>query len=212
MSPQIPSVSPARRTRGSTRTKMLESAAQLLRERGAAAVTVDEVLARSGAPRGSVYHHFPGGRAQILREALQYAGLEITASIDEAAGESTAALLRLFVQFWAECLIDSDYQAGCPVLAAAVGSGDDEQQLSASAGDIFSRWREATRQAYLREGFEPADAAALADTTIAAMEGAVVLCRSTRSLEPLHAVGQQLEFLIKAKEFVAKFGVPALNA
>ena len=212
MSPQIPSVTPARRTRGSTRTKMLESAAQPLRERGAAAVTVDEVLARSGAPRGSVYHHFPGGRAQILREALQYAGLEITASIDEAAGESTAALLRLFVQFWAECLIESDYQAGCPVLAAAVGSGDDEQQLSASAGDIFSRWREATRQAYLREGFEPADAAALADTTIAAMEGAVVLCRSTRSLEPLHAVGQQLEFLIKAKEFVAKFGVPALNA
>ncbi len=212
MSPQIPSVNPARRTRGSTRTKMLESAAQVLRERGAAAVTVDEVLARSGAPRGSVYHHFPGGRAQILREALEYAGREITASIDEAAGESAAALLRLFVQFWEQCLIDSDYQAGCPVLAAAVGSGEDEQQLSASAGDIFSRWREASRQAYLREGFEPTDAAALADTTISAMEGAVVLCRSTRSLEPLHSVAQQMEFLIKAKEFVAKFGVPTLNA
>lgn len=191
---------------------MLESAAQVLRERGAAAVTVDEVLARSGAPRGSVYHHFPGGRAQILREALEYAGREITASIDEAAGESAAALLRLFVQFWEQCLIDSDYQAGCPVLAAAVGSGEDEQQLSDSAGDIFSRWREASRQAYLREGFEPADAGALADTTISAMEGAVVLCRSTRSLEPLHSVGQQMEFLIKAKEFVAKFGVPTLNA
>ena len=191
---------------------MLESAAQVLRERGAAAVTVDEVLARSGAPRGSVYHHFPGGRAQILREALEYAGREITASIDEAAGESAAALLRLFVQFWEQCLIDSDYQAGCPVLAAAVGSGEDEQQLSASAGAIFSRWREASRQAYLREGFEATDAAALADTTISAMEGAVVLCRSTRSLEPLHSVGQQMEFLIKAKEFVAKFGVPTLNA
>ncbi|MCB0945032.1 MAG: helix-turn-helix transcriptional regulator, partial [Mycobacterium sp.] len=100
MSPQIPSVAGARRTRGSTRTKMLESAAQLLRERGAAAVTVDEVLVRSGAPRGSVYHHFPGGRAQLLREALEYAGLEGTASIDETAGESAAALLRLFVQFW----------------------------------------------------------------------------------------------------------------
>lgn len=211
MSPQIPSVAGARRTRGSTRTKMLESAAQLLRERGAAAVTVDEVLVRSGAPRGSVYHHFPGGRAQLLREALEYAGLEITASIDEAAGESAAALLRLFVQFWEHCLVDSDYQAGCPVLAAAVGSGEDEQQLSTSAGEIFSRWRQASREAYLREGFEAADATALADTTISAMEGAVVLCRSTRSLEPLHAVGQQMEFLIKAKEFVAKFGVPTLN-
>lgn len=190
---------------------MLESAAQLLRERGAAAVTIDEVLARSGAPRGSVYHHFPDGRSQILREALEYAGREITASIDEAAGESAAALLRLFVKFWEQCLIDSDYKAGCPVLAAAVGSGEDEQQLTAVAADIFGRWREASREAYLREGFEPSDAIALADTTISAMEGAVVLCRSIRSLEPLHDVAGQMEFLIKAKEFVAKFGVPALS-
>lgn len=190
---------------------MLESAAQVLREGGAAAVTIDEVLVRSGAPRGSVYHHFPEGRSQILREALEYAGLEITTAIDEAAGESAAALLRLFVKFWEQSLIDSDYSAGCPVLAAAVGSGEDEQQLTSVAGEIFSRWREASKQAYVREGFEPADATALADTTISAMEGAVVLCRSTRSLEPLHDVAQQMEFLIKAKEFVAKFGVPALN-
>ena len=63
----------ARRARGSTRTKMLVSAAEVLRERGAAGVTIDEVLARSGAPRGSVYHHFPEGRSQLLREALDYA-------------------------------------------------------------------------------------------------------------------------------------------
>src|SRR5215813_11141185 len=67
-----------------TRTKMLISAAQLMRERGAAGVTIDAVLARSGAPRGSVYHHFPEGRNQILTEALQYAGEEITKVIDQA--------------------------------------------------------------------------------------------------------------------------------
>ncbi|WP_059015215.1 TetR/AcrR family transcriptional regulator [Mycobacterium sp. M26] len=201
-----------RRTRGSTRAKMLLSAAEVLRERGAAGVTVDEVLARSGAPRGSVYHHFPDGRSQILREALHYAGDEITASIDEAAGENSTALLGRFVQLWEDALTASDYSAGCPVLAAAVGSGEDEQQLMSVAGDIFSRWREASKQAFIREGFEEAEAASLADTTISAMEGAVVLCRSVRSLQPLHEVAAQLEFLIKAKEFVTKFGVPSLNA
>jgi TetR/AcrR family transcriptional regulator, lmrAB and yxaGH operons repressor len=200
------------RMRGSTRTKMLVSAAEVLRERGAAGVTIDEVLARSGAPRGSVYHHFPEGRNQILREALEYAGDEITASIHEAAGKSATVLLRRFVQLWEESLTESNFTAGCPVLAAAIGSGDDEQQLTAVAGDIFTRWRAASKQAYMRDGFEPSEAAALADTTIAALEGAVVLCRSTRSLEPLHEVAQQMEFLIKAREFVAKFGVPALNA
>ena len=207
-----PSTETARRVRGATRTKMLVSAVEVLRERGAAGVTIDEVLARSGAPRGSVYHHFPDGRSQILREALNFAGNEITASIDEAAGESATVLLRRFVQLWEDALTESDYTAGCPVLAAAVGSGEDEQQLTAVAADIFSRWREASKQAYIRDGFEPAEATSLADTTIAAIEGAAVLSRSVRSLEPLYDVAHQLEFLIKAKEFVTKFGVPTLNA
>lgn len=186
---------------------MLVSAAELLRERGAAAVTVDAVLARSGAPRGSVYHHFPGGRSQILREALQFAGDEITAKIDAAAGESATALLHQIADMWREALIASDYTAGCPVLAAAIGSGDDEQQLAALASEIFTRWREACMQAYLREGFEPGQASALGDTAISAMEGAVVLCRSTRSLNPLNDVAAQLEFLIRAREFVSQFSV-----
>ncbi len=74
------------------------------------------------------------------------------------------------------------------MLAAAVGSGEDEQQLTSVAGEIFSRWRDAAKQSYLRDGFENAEASALADITLAAMEGAVVLCRSVRSLQPLHDV------------------------
>ena len=76
-----------RTKRGSTRANMLISAAEVIRERGAAGVTIDEVLARSGAPRGSVYYHFPEGRNQILTEALQYAGEEITEVIDERPPE-----------------------------------------------------------------------------------------------------------------------------
>ena len=59
--------------RGATRDRMVRSAAAVLRERGAAGLTIDEVLTRSGAPRGSVYHHFPEGRSQLLIEALQFA-------------------------------------------------------------------------------------------------------------------------------------------
>jgi AcrR family transcriptional regulator len=184
---------------------MLIAAAEILRESGAAGVTIDEVLTRSGAPRGSVYHHFPEGRTQLLRDALQYAGDEITATIDKAADESAGELLGEFVGLWERSLLDSDYAAGCPILAVAVGSGDDEQQLTSLAGAIFARWREATTQAYVRDGFDPAGAASLAAITISALEGAVVLCRASRSIEPLHDVAHQIEFLIKAKEFVSQF-------
>ena len=143
-----------RTKRGSTRTKMLVSAAEVMRERGAAGVTIDEVLTRSGAPRGSVYHHFPEGRNQILTEALRYAGEAITAVIDDAAQNGGMFLVRQFVDFWEELLAQSDFTAGCPVVAAAIGSGDDEPQLTSVAGSIFSHWRDALTRAFVADGFD----------------------------------------------------------
>jgi AcrR family transcriptional regulator len=193
--------------RGDTRKKMLISAAEVMRERGAAGVTIDEVLARSGAPRGSVYHHFPDGRNQLLAEALQYSGNSITAMIDDAAGWGARALLREFVEFWQRLLTDADFVAGCPVVAAAIGSNDDDPTLSAEAGIILGRWCTALTGAFVNDGFADDDAASLAVMAIAALEGAIVLSRSTRCVRPLSQVGEQLEFLIKAREFVRRNGL-----
>jgi TetR/AcrR family transcriptional repressor of lmrAB and yxaGH operons len=187
---------------------MLVSAAEVMRERGAAGVTIDEVLARSGAPRGSVYYHFPEGRNQILTEALRFAGDSITAVMDDAVGQGGIPLVRKFVEFWGRSLAGSDFNAGCPVVAAASGSADDDPALAAIAGEIFNRWRDALSRAFVSDGFDEADAASLAVTCIAALEGAVVLCRSTRSADPLRDVDDQLEFLIKSREFVRRYGLP----
>jgi AcrR family transcriptional regulator len=194
--------------RGSTRTRMLLSAAEVLRERGAAGVTIDEVLARSGAPRGSVYHHFPEGRIQILTEALRFAGDSITAIIDEAVDQGGIALVRKFVDFWERTLAGSEFTAGCPVVAAAIGCSDEDPALRIVAGEIFSRWRSALTGAFVADGFDDADAGSLAVTCIASLEGAVVLCRSTRSVDALRDVAQQIEFLINSRQFVRRYGLP----
>ncbi len=191
---------------------MLVSAAEVLRERGAAGVTIDEVLARSGAPRGSVYHHFPEGRNQILTEALQFAGEAITEVIGDAVAKGGLYLVRQFVEFWEELLTESGFAAGCPVVAAAIGSAEEEPQLTTVAGNIFSHWRDALTQAFVSDGFDEADAASLAIMCIASLEGAVVLCRSTRSVDPLRDVAQQVEFLIKAREFVQRHGFPSAGS
>src|SRR5947209_18077124 len=113
-----------------TRKKMLVSAAQVMRERGAAGVTIDEVLARSGAPRGSVYYHFPEGRNQILSEALRYSGDSITATIDAAADHGARTLLREFIELWERLLTDGNFLAGCPVVAAAISADETDQDLT----------------------------------------------------------------------------------
>ena len=166
------------------------------------------MLARSGAPRGSVYYHFPEGRNQILAEALRWAGDTIAESIDAAAERGALPLVRGFIQFWERTLQESDFGAGCPVVAAAIGCASDEAELATIASDIFGRWRDALTRAFVADDFDAADAESLAVTCIASLEGAVVLCRSIRNAEPLRQVASQMEFLIKSREFVRRNGVP----
>ncbi|MFV8171809.1 TetR/AcrR family transcriptional regulator [Mycolicibacterium peregrinum] len=200
-----------RNKRGSTRARMLGSAVEVLRERGAAGVTIDEVLARSGAPRGSVYHHFPGGRRQILMEALQFAADTIGDVVGAETSDNAWDLVHRFVEFWERVLTGSDFTAGCPVVAVAIADPDEEPELTAAAGAVFDRWRTVLTADFAADGFDASDASSLAVMCIAALEGAVVLCRSSRSVEPLHDVARQLEFLIKSKEFVLRNGVPRLS-
>src|SRR6476469_2988170 len=105
------------------RERMIVSTALLVRERGARATSLDAVLEHSGAPRGSIYHHFPGGRSQLLREAVDFAGRYVERRLEDAAGP-LAALDALFDEY-SENLVKSDFRAGCPVVAVAIETQDD---------------------------------------------------------------------------------------
>src|SRR4029079_2940643 len=142
------------------------------------------------------------------REASVSAGGAPAGVSNKAAANGGMYLVRQFVEFWHDLLIESDFTAGCPVVAAAIGSADDEPQLTTVAGSIFRRWRDALTGAFVSDGFDEPCAASLAITCIASLEGAVVLCRSTRSVDPLREVAEQLEFLVKSREFVRRNGIP----
>src|SRR2546423_13662638 len=103
------------------RERMVVSTALLIRERGARATSLDAVLEHSGAPRGSIYHHFPGGRDQLLREATEYAG-EYVARRLERGGDPLAALADPFGGD-RENLVAPPFRAGGPV-AAGAGQSD----------------------------------------------------------------------------------------
>ena len=116
-----------------------------MRERGVQATSFSEVLAHSGAPRGSIYHHFPGGKAQLIEEATRYAG-EFTAAGFAAAladDDPTAAIHR-FTGMWLRILERSDFGAGCPVVAAALEGGSRE-----TAGAAFAQWESLLAEATL---------------------------------------------------------------
>jgi AcrR family transcriptional regulator len=175
---------------------MIVSQALLQRERGVAGTALPDVLEHSGAPRGSIYHHFPDGRTQLAEEATQWAAdfssrrLEATL----AAGD-VLAMLDTFVADWITVLSDSEFAAGCPVVAGAL---DSSTRRVAAAG--FRQWEQLLTDALAAAGARNAEA--LAVMFIASIEGAIVLSRAEGTTRPLERTADQLRSLLQ-KELAA---------
>ncbi|MER7564049.1 TetR/AcrR family transcriptional regulator [Streptomyces sp. NPDC097941] len=181
-----------------TRDRMILSAAALLREYGASATSIDRVLARSGAPRGSVYYHFPDGRAQLIDEAVALAGDFIAGLIDAALQtDDPVQAVDAFFALWRDRLVESDFRAGCPIVAVAVETNDDAPQLARSAAAVFARWQEALAGLLLRHGLGEERSRRLGAFIIASVEGAVVMCRAEHSTAPIEAAAAEIHDLLR---------------
>ena len=175
---------------GGVREKMIGGAVQLLARQGLHATSFSEVLAETGAPRGSVYHHFPGGKDQLVSAAVDAAGAYLVDLLDSRAGASAEDMTRHFLAIWRAVLTRSQFQSGCAVLAVTVAT--DSADLMSHAVTVFRAWRERLAQLLEQGGMGAASAARFAMTLIASAEGAVVLSRAEQSIEPFDAVAEQM--------------------
>ncbi|HTW86264.1 MAG TPA: TetR/AcrR family transcriptional regulator [Candidatus Sulfotelmatobacter sp.] len=175
---------------GEVRAKMVAGAMQLLARQGLQSTSFSEVLALTGAPRGSVYHHFPDGKEQLVTAAIDHASALALAYVERAAGGDAEQITRRFFAMWHGVLEHSRLTAGCAVLAVAVAA--DTDTLLEHAASIFRGWRARLTELLVDGGLAQADAVRFATTLIAAAEGAVVLSRAERSLEPLELVADEL--------------------
>jgi TetR/AcrR family transcriptional repressor of lmrAB and yxaGH operons len=172
------------------RRKMIESAVTLLATRGLQGTSFSDVLARSGAPRGSIYHHFPEGKDQLVDAAIELAGDRALRVLDAVQDSPPKDVTGFFLDLWREVLVRSGLRAGCAVLAVTVAT--DSPDLLGHAARIFRAWRGRLADLYERGGMDTAAAARLATTVVAASEGAVVVSRAERTLEPFELVAAQL--------------------
>jgi AcrR family transcriptional regulator len=178
---------------------MVRGAAQLLRERGYSGTGFREVIERTGAPRGSIYHHFPGGKSQLAGEAVDYVGGIARSAIEAsfADGDPVAAL-RSFVELWRADFERSGGRAGCPIVAVAVESHDEAPELLDAAARAFDAWRDAFAASLVGSGVPERRARRLATLVVSAVEGAIVLSRAERDPAPLVEVAGELEGTLRA--------------
>jgi AcrR family transcriptional regulator len=178
---------------------MLISAVALLREQGASGASIDAVLDSTGIPRGSTYHYFPGGRDEMLVGAVRLAGDHITALIDGLADRhDPLEVVAAFVGFWRQALAASDFRAGCPIVAMAVDRRSAPPEVTELVREIFTTWRERIAGLVTARGVPAARAGRLATLVVAAVEGAIVLCRVEGCATPLDDVVAEVGLVLAA--------------
>lgn len=195
-----------------TRARMVAGAADLMSRRGVNGTSMRDVVRHTGTPRGSIGHHFPRGKQQLIEDAIAFAGRQVAGPLGHLTRDRGAiAGLREFIALWRKTLEKSKFQAGCPVLAVAVeqfvndaterdGKPDAAAQgrLLDLADGVFADWQRIMFDALRREGVSPARARRLAALVIASTEGTVAMCRAARSAQPLEDVRQELELVLSA--------------
>jgi AcrR family transcriptional regulator len=176
---------PIESKRGDGRALLLNGARKLLAEKGYAGMELRDVAARGHAPRGSIYHHFPGGKRQLAVEAAELEGNEIRALIESSLEQrGLAATLTMFGEIFGRRVKDKPEHLGCPVAAAALARPEDPE-LAAAATKAFQSWEAPIAAALRDEGVSAKDAETFAGLVVSTVEGALIRARAAADQAPL---------------------------
>ena len=170
-----------------TRERILDAGADLFRQQGYESTALKAIVRSGGAPWGSLYHYFPGGKEELGALALERSGERFRRLIEtafEQAGGPAQAIRRMF-DLSAAALEASNYADGCPVATVALESANTNESLRQACEQAFASWLSTLERALCEARIEPVAARRLSVFGLSAFEGAIVLSRTLRSTEPL---------------------------
>ena len=182
-----------------SRERMVRSAASLIRTRGVNATSLSEVLADSGAPRGSIYHHFPEGKDQLAQDAIRWTSERVLAHLRAGAAVTPSDVLKRFIDMWREVVLTSRGTAGCVVAGVAIDTDAGEAGQIDLVRSTFRSWTAVLAEQLRAVGVPSARATSIALATLAGMEGALILCRAEGNAKPLDTVAEELLRLLPPK-------------
>ncbi|HTM22584.1 MAG TPA: TetR/AcrR family transcriptional regulator [Kofleriaceae bacterium] len=182
-----------------TRARMLQATAELLQKQGYHGTGLAQILEASGAPRGSLYFHFPGGKEELACAALDASGAAWRALLQEAierAPDPRGAILAVCRALGDE-LERSGFENGCPIATVALEAAGSSDAVRASCAEQYRMWQHLIEQRLAALGIPERAAVDLATLMLSAIEGAMLLARVQRSREPLERVGRVLSAQLK---------------
>ena len=174
--------------------KTLSAAVKLFSQRGYHGTGLQDILEAGGAPRGSLYFHFPKGKEQIGEAAVLLGTEGVREFITDAAqtsGNVQAFLVKL-TRGMAANLERSGYREGCPVATTALETAAQSDVLGRAARTAFQTWEQEIKRALISFGMKANQADRTATAVLSQLEGALLLARTYRSLEPMRRAEKAL--------------------
>jgi TetR/AcrR family transcriptional repressor of lmrAB and yxaGH operons len=182
--------------------KTLAAATRLFRQQGYHGTALHDILADAGSPRGSLYFHFPKGKEEIGGSALTLAGEAVRQAIAKAAetSENAEMFLTGVIRGMAADLEKSNYREGCPIATTALETAAQSEVLGAAARNAFQKWELEIKRGLFRFGMPAGDADVAATLVLSQLEGALLLARTCRSLEPLYRAEQAMKYFLRGRQ------------
>ncbi|OHU19281.1 TetR family transcriptional regulator [Mycobacteroides franklinii] len=176
-----------------TRDRIVAATCELFRRQGMTGTGLKQIARSAGAPFGSIYHFFPGGKAQLADEAIRASGAmyrDLVLAIFDQGGPDLASTIRTAFAAAAENLIATDYADACPIATIALEVASTDDALRRATADVFTDWIEQGAERIAGSGLPPDVCRSLIVGFITSLEGAFVLSRALRSPEPLLSAGE----------------------
>jgi AcrR family transcriptional regulator len=180
-----------------TKLTMIRAAADLMQRRGYAGTGVAEILLQASAPRGSLYHHFPGGKREIAIEAVRYAGRLFARDLERISAESASLddYLTALGALSKRDLLATDFDASCPIAATALDVPHHEHEILRACAAAFELWTRAVADGLLRNGASLAQASKFGPFFVNTVLGAIMSARASRDTKVIDETIAQLRCL-----------------
>lgn len=187
----------ARETQGrDTRTRMVTTTGKLLQRQGFHGTGLNQVLTEAGAPKGSLYFHFPGGKEQLTAEAIAASAAHVDQALADHDRNDALASLDAYLLDVAALLERTAFTEGCPIATVALEVAPTSPAIGDACAAAFDLLVGRVASWIGPDGAAPAEAQRQAELVYAAIEGALVFCKARRSVEPLHSLRAQLPLLL----------------
>lgn len=183
------------------RQAIVQAAAVLFRRRGYAATGLNDIVARSRAPKGSLYHYFPQGKAQIGEAAVRHAGDLVRRTLQQIAAEAPdgASLVRAYVRRLAGWMEQSGWRDGCPITTVLLETAAEDEALRQAGLEAFAAWEAVIAGKLRADGVADGEADRLAGVAIGLLQGSLVRARLHRGPAPILEAGEHLATLFDAR-------------